>query len=216
MDPWQMIVLLGLVIVVFAGLIPRSAAKKGGQAPSAQLVNELEESMAHFASDLEQQNQALIDLFKETQREHKLEVAKLTARLEVLERRSAEGSGAVMREGRDTGPAFFPQDGPRSTEPHVYTGPAVQTHGSAPAKPLPSENGELRTAEASDAVPAQPQNALRPEQELSVRARYAALFELHDQGRSTEQIAKQLGMNKGEVMLIKQLAKREGHSDESK
>ncbi|MFS0839327.1 hypothetical protein [Paenibacillus sp. 1P03SA] len=210
MDPWQMIVLLGLVIVVFAGLIPRSAAKKGGQAPSAQLVNELEESMAHFASDLEQQNQALIDLFKETQREHKLEVAKLTARLEVLERRSAEGTGAAVNGGRGTGPEFFRQEGPRNPETHVYTDPAVQSHGSAPAKPLPSQKEELRTAEASAAVSAQPQNALRGEQELSVRARYAALFELHDQGRSTEQIAKQLGMNKGEVMLIMQTGQAGG------
>ncbi|GKS09997.1 hypothetical protein YDYSY3_09970 [Paenibacillus chitinolyticus] len=213
MEPWQMIVLLGLVIVVFAGVIPRSAAKKGGQAPSAQLVKELEESMAHFASDLEQQNQALIDLFKETQREHKLEVAKLTARLEVLERRSADGNGAGVHGGRESAPELS-RHGSRSAEPHVSAEPAAQTHGSALSTPRPSQTEEFPAEAAAASV--QPQEAPRTEPELSVRARYAALFELHDQGRSTEQIAKQLGMNKGEVMLIMQLAKREGHSDESK
>ncbi|MGX4586525.1 DUF6115 domain-containing protein [Paenibacillus chitinolyticus] len=213
MEPWQMIVLLGLVIVVFAGVIPRSAAKKGGQAPSAQLVKELEESMAHFASDLEQQNQALIDLFKETQTEHKLEVAKLTARLEVLERRSADGNEAGVHGGRESAPELS-RHGSRSTEPHVSADPAVQTHGSALSTPRPSQTEEFPAEAAAASV--QPQEAPRTEPDLSVRARYAALFELHDQGRSTEQIAKQLGMNKGEVMLIMQLAKREGHSDESK
>ncbi|MEY9092088.1 hypothetical protein [Paenibacillus sp. RC84] len=213
MEPWQMIVLLGLVIVVFAGVIPRSAAKRGGQGPSAQLVKELEESMAHFASDLEQQNQALIDLFKETQREHKLEVAKLTARLEVLERRSVDGSGAAVQAGRQSAPDLS-RHGSRSTEPHVYAEPAVQTHESALPTPRLTQTEEFAAADAAASV--QPQEAPRTEPELSVRARYAALFELHDQGRSTEQIAKQLGMNKGEVMLIMQLAKREGHSDESK
>ncbi|WP_405082610.1 DUF6115 domain-containing protein [Paenibacillus chitinolyticus] len=207
MEPWQMIVLLGLVIVVFAGVIPRSAAKKGGQAPSAQLVKELEESMAHFASDLELQNQALIDLFKETQREHKLEVAKLTARLEVLERRSVDGSGAAEQAGRQSAPDLS-RHGSRSAEP------AVQAHGSARSTPRPSQTEEFPAPDAAASV--RPQEAPRTEPELSVRARYAALFELHDQGKSTEQIAKQLGMNKGEVMLIMQLAKREGHSDESK
>ncbi|MFD7521526.1 DUF6115 domain-containing protein [Paenibacillus chitinolyticus] len=213
MEPWQMIVLLGLVIVVFAGVIPRSAAKKGGQAPSAQLVKELEESMAHFASDLEQQNQALIDLFKETQREHKLEVAKLTARLEVLERRSADGNGAGGHGGGESAPELS-RHGSRGTETHVYVEPAVQTHGSALSTPRPSQTEEFPAEVAAASV--QPQEAHRMEPDLSVRSRYAALFELHDQGRSTEQIAKQLGMNKGEVMLIMQLAKREGHSDESK
>ncbi|MEC0248805.1 hypothetical protein P4H65_23720 [Paenibacillus chitinolyticus] len=213
MEPWQMIVLLGLVIVVFAGVIPRSAAKKGGQAPSAQLVKELEESMAHFASDLELQNQALIDLFKETQREHKLEVAKLTARLEVLEHRSVDGSGAAVQAGHQSAPDLS-RHGSRSTEPHVYAEPAVQAHGSARSTPRPSQTEEFPAPDAAASV--RPQEAPRTEPELSVRARYAALFELHDQGRSTEQIAKQLGMNKGEVMLIMQLAKREGHSDESK
>jgi hypothetical protein len=43
----------------------------------------------------------------------------------------------------------------------------------------------------------------------SIRGRYPELLELYDKGRSVEQIAKAMGLNKGEVQLILQLARRE-------
>jgi len=49
----------------------------------------------------------------------------------------------------------------------------------------------------------------REREEPTIRSRYAELFALHEQGKSVEAIAKQTGMNKGEVMLILQLAMRE-------
>lgn len=48
-----------------------------------------------------------------------------------------------------------------------------------------------------------------PEADHSIQHRYSELFQLHDQGKSIEAIAKKLGMNKGEVQLIIQLAKQE-------
>lgn len=47
----------------------------------------------------------------------------------------------------------------------------------------------------------------------SIRERYPELFRLHDEGKSTEQIARKLGMNKGEVMLILEFARREEQVD---
>lgn len=44
---------------------------------------------------------------------------------------------------------------------------------------------------------------------VSVRNRYGDLFQLHNDGKSIEYIAKKLGMNKGEVQLILTLARRE-------
>jgi len=49
----------------------------------------------------------------------------------------------------------------------------------------------------------------QPAAETSIRRRYAELVSLYERGRSIEQIAKALAMNKGEVQLILQLAKRE-------
>jgi DNA-directed RNA polymerase specialized sigma24 family protein len=43
----------------------------------------------------------------------------------------------------------------------------------------------------------------------SIHARYSELFMLYEQGKSIEMISKKLGMNKGEVQLIIQLAKQE-------
>ncbi|WP_042160514.1 DUF6115 domain-containing protein [Paenibacillus gorillae] len=43
----------------------------------------------------------------------------------------------------------------------------------------------------------------------TIQSRYAELLELYSQGKSIELIAKKLGMNKGEVQLILQLAKQE-------
>jgi hypothetical protein len=47
---------------------------------------------------------------------------------------------------------------------------------------------------------------------LNMKKRYAELFNLHDQGKGVEIIAKKLGMNKGEVNLIIQLSKQEERS----
>jgi DNA-binding NarL/FixJ family response regulator len=44
---------------------------------------------------------------------------------------------------------------------------------------------------------------------MQMKQRYSELFQLHEQGKSVEYIAKKLGLNKGEVQLIIQLAKQE-------
>ncbi|RAP76235.1 hypothetical protein DL346_12570 [Paenibacillus montanisoli] len=56
----------------------------------------------------------------------------------------------------------------------------------------------------SEADPAVPE-----ESSLSIRHRYAELFELYQSGKSIDAIAKKLGRNKGEVQLILQLSKQE-------
>ncbi|MNG03181.1 hypothetical protein D3C84_862490 [compost metagenome] len=51
---------------------------------------------------------------------------------------------------------------------------------------------------------------IQPDQSRpSIRDRYVELFELYDQGKSIEAVARKLGMNKGEIQLIIQLAKQE-------
>ena len=56
-------------------------------------------------------------------------------------------------------------------------------------------------------LPIIPEEILIPP--TTIRGRYPELFNMHDKGRSVEQIAKALGMNKGEVQLILQLVRRE-------
>ena len=45
--------------------------------------------------------------------------------------------------------------------------------------------------------------------ENDIKNRYANIFDLHEQGKSIEYIAKKISMNKGEVQLIIQLARQE-------
>ena len=43
----------------------------------------------------------------------------------------------------------------------------------------------------------------------SIKSRYAELFDLYEQGKSIDMIAKSTGLQRGEVQLIIQLAKQE-------
>ncbi|WP_127531914.1 DUF6115 domain-containing protein [Paenibacillus kobensis] len=77
--------------------------------------------------------------------------------------------------------------------------PALHT---APVVPLSSSAADFQVPHTEEE--AQPE-LNRP----SIRDRYAELFELYDQGKSIEAVARKLEMNKGEVQLIIQLAKQE-------
>jgi len=63
-------------------------------------------------------------------------------------------------------------------------------------------------AASPQAVVPQPEEEAEPRRP-SIRDRYAELFELYDQGKSIDIVARKLEMNKGEVQLIIQLAKQE-------
>ncbi|GMK40751.1 hypothetical protein PCCS19_38070 [Paenibacillus sp. CCS19] len=73
--------------------------------------------------------------------------------------------------------------------------------------------GQVQTAapQAVDAAVVQP---LADAQEVpvprdTIRTRYPELFELYNEGKSIDAVARKLNMNKGEVQLIIQLAKQE-------
>ena len=98
---------------------------------------------------------------------------------------------------------------------------------AAPAPQAPPAADDLRAAlQVAVPVAAQPApllaEAVRPEPETpqaqpesfasGMKLRYAELFRLHEQGKGVETIAKKLGMNKGEVNLILQLARQEERS----
>ncbi|MBO9597655.1 MAG: hypothetical protein J7559_07540, partial [Cohnella sp.] len=84
-------------------------------------------------------------------------------------------------------------------------------------EPRLSEQAQAAMPSQGHAPVIQPEPANEPEKEpesiqvppTSIRGRYPELLALHDKGRSVEQIAKALGLNKGEVQLVLQLARRE-------
>jgi hypothetical protein len=197
LQPWHYIVLLGAVLLVFAFLKPSSRQP----AKPATTIKEIEDTMEQFTAELEEENRQLIQLVSEMKHDHEKHSAKLQGRLEVLERQNIDVSKQLDRllqaeaNQRNKGPAA----------PAIVADPAaaklaaaVAASSSAPTNPL------------TEAPPVEKQE-MKPDG-MNIRNRYTELFQLEKQGKSIDHIAKKLGMNKGEVMLIIQLAKQEDHA----
>jgi TolA-binding protein len=188
MQPWVYIVLLGLVLLIYARLMPKKEAK-----PSANWTKELEETMEHFASDMEEQNEALVRLFTDTKKDYEMHLAKLSGRMEALEKQNFILSQEINRLQQ------------LQSMQHIHAAQA-EAQRQSPSPSAASEAMQTKPAEnaeqAKEPVPAAPSL-------MNIKERYPDLFQLYEQGKSTEAIAKKLGMNKGEVSLILQLSKQE-------
>ncbi len=184
MQPWMYVVLLGLVVIVYARFLPKEQMAASGK---MTVVQEIEETIEHFAAEMDEQNQSLLDLFSKTKQDYEVELAKLAGRLETLEKQKHELSQELTK-------VHFKDQG-NST--------AIST--------IDLELGQQAAAGEPQALV---EESIVAEEEpvyagLSMKSRYAELFSLHDQGKGVEAIAKKLGMNKGEVSLILQLSRQE-------
>ncbi|MCZ8512342.1 hypothetical protein O9H85_07840 [Paenibacillus filicis] len=200
-QPWLYIVLIGVVIIVYAMILPSTREpKRRDQA----MLSEMEETMEHFAAELEEQNQALIRMFADTKKEYEIHSAKLAARVELLEKQNDQLQQNVSKISYER-----EQGESRPSSGSSYSA----LSGEAAAL---SER-QSAVAEAETGAAEQPQAALEPIATpaalMNIKQRYSELFELYDQGKSSDAIAKKLGMNKGEIHLILQLAKREEQAD---
>ena len=152
-------------------------------------MQEIEDTIEHFAAEMDEQNQAMLDLFSKTKQDYEVELAKLAGRLETLERQKHELSKEL-------------------TNFHVNQQPTLTPSEILSALNNPNQHENLTTTNVQPNVP-EP----LPEEPvyvgLSMKSRYSELFTLHDQGKSVEAIAKKLSMNKGEVSLILQLSRQE-------
>ncbi|NOV03140.1 hypothetical protein GC097_24375 [Paenibacillus sp. LMG 31457] len=181
------VVLLGLVLIVYARFLPKEQETASGK---LNVVQEIEETIEHFAAEMDEQNQSLLDLFSKTKQDYEVELAKLANRLETLEKQKQELSQELTK---------------------------VHVNEQVNAASIASINQAFGHQVAAAASPSlDPATAVEPtaakEQVysgLSMKSRYAELFSLHDQGKGVEAIAKKLGMNKGEVSLILQLSRQE-------
>jgi hypothetical protein len=200
MYPWMYVVLLGLVLIVYARLLPKNETA----APRNTVVQEIEETIEHFAVEMDEQNKAILDLFARTKQDYEVELAKLSGRMELLEKQKIELSQELSKihissqVGAMTSASTAPATGGTNDAAAV-----AATTSSVPTKKGKAV-GKVKESEAyiDEAPPLS----------LNMKARYAELFSLHEQGKGVEIIAKKLGMNKGEVNLIIQLSKQEERS----
>ncbi|UJF35370.1 DUF6115 domain-containing protein [Paenibacillus hexagrammi] len=190
LQPWMYVILLGLVFVVYARFLPKQHASQ----PKNNVVQEIEDTIEHFASEMDEQNQAILTLFTKTKQDYEIELAKLSGRLESLEKQRNELTHELTQANvnQQLNMKAMSELHPPVTELPVQHKSELPVEEVEPESELPDVAAVLTG--------------------LSMKSRYAELFALHDQGKGVEAIAKKLGMNKGEVSLILQLSKQEEQS----
>jgi len=190
------IVLFGLVLIVYAKVLPKSANSSSRYGASVQ---EIEETIEHFAAEMDEQNQAVVQLFAETKKECEMHIAKLSSRIEWLEKQGASLSQEVAKLQAAHAQLEKLISAQHISKPVVQPeATQVSVQDNQTMQPSPSPSGQLPQKEEES-----------PASLMNMKERYADLFQLHHQGKSMDYIAKKLGMNKGEINLILQLAKQE-------
>jgi len=157
-QPWVYIVLLGMVCIVISFLAPRSVISE-----KSNVVKEMEDTMEHFAAEIADENEQLLQSVAQMKGDHKQQLERLSAKIEQLEKYNYALSQDI-----------------KSIALHKFQQPI-------------------------DIAPVKQLNAAQ----MQMKQRYSELFNMHEQGKSIEYIAKKLSLNKGEVLLIIQLAKQE-------
>jgi hypothetical protein len=198
LDAWIVIVLLGVVVILYAFLLPKTAPRK---MVDEEVLDSVEGTLQHFIEEMDQENKEFARMVGEMKREHERQTNILLDRIEFLERKTTNlteelSSGSKSR-----------------TRQESVAGEADSTQGATQAIPAESRR---HPSPGQPQNQSQPQTLQAPPGRSTVKSRYQEVFEMYDSGKSIEYIAKKLGTNKGEIQLIVQLAKREEQSDAAK
>ncbi|AOK92393.1 hypothetical protein [Paenibacillus polymyxa] len=205
-QPWIYIVLLGAAAVVYAWLLPK---RQPGRGTEEAVVQKVEATLEQYMADIENDNDELIELVSGMKQEHTVkqaalqeQVAELRNRIVELERQAMFATVSMQTE-------------PVSKEiQHTVTSHQVAVAYGQFQSPQPGVSAQEGYSDSeAPLVTMEEQTVLQDaetEQEVeSIRDRYQELFALHEQGKSLDYIAKQSGIQRGEVQLILQLAERE-------
>ncbi|NGZ75477.1 hypothetical protein [Saccharibacillus alkalitolerans] len=189
-DAWLYVVLLGAAAVVYAFLIPKDRTGKPA-AGSDRVVREVEQTLEQYMMEMEKENDDLVNLLVQIRQETgakqlalQEQVAEMRGRLAEMERTAGK------HEARIEQLSYAEVSMPEASAPQQETGKRISSAAIENAAEQGTDNP-------------------KEEPEESVRSRYPQLFELHDQGKSVDAIAKATGLQRGEIQLILRLAKRE-------
>jgi len=183
MQPYlQYIVLFGAVVIVGAFVMPR---KKQDRAFPPQTIQNMETALEQFMENMEKDNEELVLLVRKAQQETKSDAERNEQRIAQLEKKCELLSEQLQLTLSNSASLTLQSASPPQTA-------AIDT-----------TKHEAKNAQQQEQI------IEEPPMMNSIHARYSELFMLYEQGKSIEMISKKLGMNKGEVQLIIQLAKRE-------
>lgn len=189
MQPWVYIVLVGAAAILYALTLP-ARAKKG----KAQIQNlkETEAALELYMADIERENEELVQLVGSIKQQTQSNQNGMQGQINELKKQLAEQQTvSVQLTSRITAE----EKGLGELAAAFERITANTATSSADAKPAEAMKEE------PPAAPAKPVS--------SIKLRYPRLFELHEQGKSIDSIAKTAGLQRGEVQLILQLAKQE-------
>ncbi|OMD61646.1 hypothetical protein [Paenibacillus odorifer] len=189
MQPWVYIVLVGVAAILYALLLP--ARVKEGKA-NQQSLKETEAALELYMADIERENEELVQLVssikQQSQTNHNVlqgQVNELQSQVVELQNSSLKLEARVAEEEKSLKEL------------------AVSVEQGSKVKVGVNEDPSL-SAEMSSVSP-----DVKAKPISSIKLRYPRLFELHEQGKSIDSIAKTAGLQRGEVQLILQLAKQE-------
>ncbi|WP_409340948.1 DUF6115 domain-containing protein [Paenibacillus sp. MBLB4367] len=196
MNDWVVLVVIGAGCIVLSRFLPKTSSP-----PAASMVRELEETMEHFASEIEEENKQLLDSVSRMKQTHEQQVGKLTDKIESLEKQSLELSSELKH-------LIY------SKLQALENGNALTAAALAPVEAEAAKAAELAAEASKPNVSPEEEvgDETKQTESVGMRDRFAHIFNLYDEGKSIEHIAKKLGLTKGEVNLIVQLAKQEEES----
>jgi len=188
MEPWQIIALLGGVVIVVALLQPRKKQQ------SSKTMQNMETALEQFMENMETDNREMVEMVTKAQKEAQNQAQEREQRIIQLEQRCADLEQTLVTGQSASIPA------PAIVNQAVDSGQSLRN-----AIPE-TDTGRIATPSV---IMDRDEQAAGQSEDTTVRSRYIELFSLHESGKSMETIAKKLGMNKGEVQLILSLAQQE-------
>lgn len=117
-SPWIYIVLAGIVLVVYARLLP----KPEGKAASTHLQQNLEEAIELFAAEIEQENKELVALISNMRKQHEEHAARMGQRIDMLEKKLTE-----IDSNRQLAPKSSPQHLHRTAQSEMAAAGAAKS-----------------------------------------------------------------------------------------
>lgn len=173
-------------------LCPSTSSTYEGRKSRTASLKETEAALELYMADIERENEELVQLVSSIKQQSQTNHSAMQGQISDLQLQLKElQQSSVLLEGRVTDE----EKRLRELEASVEKGSYIKVTASG----APSVGAEMSSKQSE--VKAKPIS--------SIKLRYPRLFELHEQGKSIDSIAKTAGLQRGEVQLILQLAKQE-------
>lgn len=188
MEPWVYIVLVGVVAIVYALRLPARAGREDSEEKKS--LKETEAALELYMADIEHENSELLKLVGSIKTQSQSNKTALQDEIGLLREQVGElQKSLLLMDARLT-----------AEEKGLLQLAATFSREGSSARGEKSQGGETSVPEEAP---------VKQKTVSSIKLRYPRLFELHEQGKSIDSIAKTAGLQRGEVQLILQLAMQE-------